>query len=97
MSHLCQRPLVHHLTLAYSLDRDSFSSTVYDPNGYDDVPEYKWDKNFNATMFAQSIDGYNNSIFENLKHSICEELGIEFQRTGCKSAKVIFVILANPT
>ena len=73
-----------YLTRARRLDLSSFSSTVYDPNGYDDVPEYKWDNNFSAKMFAEAIDEHNNTLFENLKHSVCQNLGIGYQRTGCK-------------
>jgi len=63
---------------------ESFSSAVYDPNGYDDVPEYKWDRDFSAITFARAIETHNNSLFENLKHTIRHELGIGHQRTGCE-------------
>ncbi|KAI9876534.1 MAG: hypothetical protein M1830_006297 [Pleopsidium flavum] len=65
-----------------TLDMSSFSSTVYDGDEYDDVPEYKWDSTFDAGAFARQIERHNDTLFENLKHVVCQRLQLQFQRTG---------------
>ncbi len=66
----------------------SFSSTVYDEDEYNDVPEYKWDNTFDALAFAREIEQHNNTLFENLKQGVCEQLQLPLQRTGCKSINI---------
>ena len=67
------------------LDEDSFASTVYDPDTYDDLPTYQWDETLNLDRFAQAIDDSNNRLFGRLKVAICHKLSIGFRSAGCES------------
>lgn len=63
----------------------SFSTTVYDTNSYDAVPDYDWGSTFQAKSFVAGIERINDQLFEDLKVTVCQKLQIGYQRTGCKS------------
>lgn len=66
------------------LDVESFASLTYDPESYDDMPTYSWDKYLNLDDFARQIDSYNDNLFHALKQAICQKLGINERRGGCE-------------
>ena len=67
-----------------SLDRIELTSTVYDPDTYDDTPQYVWDEGFRADVFARRIDTDNDKLFGDLRRAICDKLQIPYQQSGCK-------------
>lgn len=66
------------------LDEDSFASLTYDPESYDDMPTYPWNKDLDLNNFAREIDYYNDNLFNSLKKAICQKLGINDRRGGCE-------------
>ena len=65
-----------------SLDNCSGASLAYDPQVYDDIPTYTWDKNFNIDHFGREIDMRNDLIWSSVKHAICGKLVMPLRLSG---------------
>ncbi|KAI9780261.1 MAG: hypothetical protein M1839_006821 [Geoglossum umbratile] len=64
------------------LDLNSLSSTAYDNDMYDDLPEYHWGPSFDARRFTTEIDAHNSELFEVLREKICDRLHTPFHTSG---------------
>ena len=60
------------------------ASLAYDPESYDHMPEYAWDKSFNIDVFVEAIDQSNCNLWINLRRDICQKLGVSTHTRGCK-------------
>lgn len=70
-----------------SLNREVSASIAYDEGSYDDLPTYKWNSYLKLDNFEESIDRYNDELFDRLKEAIRARLpGIHpfYPMTGCK-------------
>ena len=57
-----------------TLIADSFASTAYDDEVYDDLPAYTWGRRFDIGDFASSIESSNAEYWTNTKIAICHKV-----------------------
>lgn len=46
------------------VDYNTLASTTYDVESYDMLPQYHWNSNFTPKSFMQTIDNYNENLFQ---------------------------------
>jgi len=46
-----------------TIDYDSLASVAYDGDTYDDLPKYKWNKNFSPEDYGKQVDAHNGTLF----------------------------------
>ncbi|KAG8527414.1 uncharacterized protein KY384_007566 [Bacidia gigantensis] len=70
---------IEHITVT----KNSFASTEYDSDVYEDVPKYEWDASFEPRSYAEAIDDANNRVlWSNTKAAICNKLMIDLTWSG---------------
>ena len=81
----CEAWRLHALGEAILDGPDNSTSMTYDPETYDDFPDYVWDETFRIDDLERTIEGCNNDLWSDVQTAICEKLGIPLRTTGCES------------
>ena len=81
----CEAWRLHTVGEAVLDGLDKSSSMGYDPDTYDDFPNYVCDENFRIDNLERTIESCNNGLWGSVQMAICGKLGIPFRPTGCES------------